>query len=478
MNDYRYILEPYSGRNSRFTCPNCEKSHQFTRYIDTETGEAIARNVGKCNRIDKCGYHYTPKQFFNDNNLNPTATKRENLLPFSRGDAVGRGVIPNYINNITFQKSLRAYEKNNFVSYLHTLFDDETVNQLIKDYNIGTSSRWNGGTTIFWQLDIKGRVRTGKLIKFDAEGHRMKYKNHWVHSIFHPDNFILKQCFFGEHLLTRFSGKTVAIVESEKTAIIASMYLPELLWLASGGANGINSEKVKVLRGREVILFPDTSATGDIFDSWNEIAKKYGFICSDFIEKNATPDDRKNGLDIADYFISPLARGDADLSAGASAKVEGRGVIALTKPEKLLNSFISKYPTIQTFINDLNLVLVNNGSGQSPSRPIASVAPTPQIPYNSPSPAAIIDSKIDTNKIITDQDLLVKSRTFKTTSGDEIELIGIRNYGFCRNWESHKKQEGYCRACILNCLHTIKINGKLQVREYSQLEVLIMQGTI
>ena len=38
------------------------------RYIDTENNNAyIADNVGKCNRLDKCGYHYTPRQYFEDN---------------------------------------------------------------------------------------------------------------------------------------------------------------------------------------------------------------------------------------------------------------------------------------------------------------------------------------------------------------------------------------------------------------------------
>ena len=33
----------------------------------------INDNVGKCNRLDKCGYHYTPHQYFTDN-----PWKREN----------------------------------------------------------------------------------------------------------------------------------------------------------------------------------------------------------------------------------------------------------------------------------------------------------------------------------------------------------------------------------------------------------------
>ena len=36
--------------------------------IDTENNNNyLSERVGKCNRLDKCGYHYTPKQYFADN---------------------------------------------------------------------------------------------------------------------------------------------------------------------------------------------------------------------------------------------------------------------------------------------------------------------------------------------------------------------------------------------------------------------------
>ena len=41
----------------------------FTRYIDTYNNIYISDIVGKCNRLDKCGYHYTPHQYFTDNPL-------------------------------------------------------------------------------------------------------------------------------------------------------------------------------------------------------------------------------------------------------------------------------------------------------------------------------------------------------------------------------------------------------------------------
>ena len=68
MNDYRYQLERYRGVSTRYTCPQCRRKHAFTRYIDTENNnQYLSDNVGKCNRLDKCGYHYTPREYFTDN---------------------------------------------------------------------------------------------------------------------------------------------------------------------------------------------------------------------------------------------------------------------------------------------------------------------------------------------------------------------------------------------------------------------------
>ena len=69
MNTYRYILEKYRGLSTRYPCPQCGIKHTFTRYIDTENNnQYISDNVGKCNRLDKCGYyHYIPRQYFTDN---------------------------------------------------------------------------------------------------------------------------------------------------------------------------------------------------------------------------------------------------------------------------------------------------------------------------------------------------------------------------------------------------------------------------
>ena len=295
MNEHRYILEPYTGRNSRHTCPQCKKPHEFSRYIDTDTGEILADNVGRCNRIDQCGYHYTPKQYFTDAGIKP----ENNTKPMP----VTKQPEPTFIPDEVFKQSLKGYEDNNLIKFLDRILGFEKAEILINLYKIGTSKRYGGGTTVFWQIDSQGNVRAGKLIKYAENGHRIHGKNNWVHSVLKLDNFNLKQCLFGEHILKHAPEAVVGLVESEKTAIVASAFIPDMVWLATGGAENLNNKEVKVLRGRNVILFPDASKDGRIYDKWKQKADEFGFNTSDLLEKETTPEQMTAGVDIADFLI-------------------------------------------------------------------------------------------------------------------------------------------------------------------------------
>ena len=81
---YRYQLEKYRGRSTRHVCPQCGRKSVFTRYIDTENNNNIYISdiVGKCNRLDKCGYHYTPHQYFTDNPWKRDNSPREDKFSF------------------------------------------------------------------------------------------------------------------------------------------------------------------------------------------------------------------------------------------------------------------------------------------------------------------------------------------------------------------------------------------------------------
>lgn len=66
MNEYRFHLQKYKP-GSKTVCPGCGRKSCFTRYID-EVGEiSFPGYVGKCDHINSCGYHYSPKEYFRDN---------------------------------------------------------------------------------------------------------------------------------------------------------------------------------------------------------------------------------------------------------------------------------------------------------------------------------------------------------------------------------------------------------------------------
>lgn len=296
MNNHRYILEPYKSLQSRFVCPNCQKRERtFSLYIDAETGEHIAQSVGRCNRESNCSYHYTPKQYFEENNIN---IENKEFVLRSRVIAQPKPKNTSYIDNSIFTKSLQGYEKNNFVQFLIKRFGKVETRKVIEKYFLGTSKHWNGAN-IFWQIDKKGRIRTGKIMLYNKETGKRTKNIHWVHSLLKIDNFELEQCFFGEHLL-KDKLKSIAIVESEKTAIISSLYLPSFIWLAVGSLTNLNNTKCEGLRGRNVVLFPDLNG----FEKWSVKAKEFGFKISDLLEKKATDEQKKQGLDIADYLLN------------------------------------------------------------------------------------------------------------------------------------------------------------------------------
>jgi hypothetical protein len=130
---------------------------------------------------------------------------------------------------------------------------------------------WNGSTVFLADRCQDGNVRAGKIMGYDAvTGHRVKEpfnQVNWVHSVRKLPDFRMKQCLFGEHLLSdtsaTMSSKPVAIVESEKTALIAALSSPTSPGLPPEGMHGcFNSEAMQVLEGREVILFPDLKGDG------------------------------------------------------------------------------------------------------------------------------------------------------------------------------------------------------------------------
>lgn len=330
-----YRLEKYSGSSSRHICPSCGHARSFVAYVN-ESGSRLPLTVGRCNRESKCGYHYKPKEFFADSaasggitgnsaqsNCRDGSDKvRLNSPSHANGNAYRQvsKKAPDSIPNSLFLETLNGYERNPLYIFLCQLFphDIAAVRETIREYMIGTFENF----TVFPRIDRIGRVRTAKLIRYDScTGKRLKSefsisslqarlkREGKLRADFETDRDI----FFGDHLLLKYPHSPVAIVESEKTAILASIckrVFPHLIWLASGSKQSLKAHRIRLIgRGRSIILYPDA----DGYQHWCAVASEASSIgmtvkVSKLVERWATEKEKLEGFDVADYLIREQMR--------------------------------------------------------------------------------------------------------------------------------------------------------------------------
>lgn len=237
-------------------------------------------------------------------------------------------------------------------------------------YRLGASRQ---GGVIFWQIDHEERVRDGKVMYYGLDCHRLKDKQHhptWISTLlrrrdpFPNSPHETSHCFFGAHLLTesyvkghteiteiteRFptshaqpvpkalsvisvisvchnksvrsersvcDKKTVCVVEAEKTAFILSERYPQYVWLAAGGLGEVQVDKFRPLRGRRVILFPDTDPEGMAYRRWYEAAQMVmqqpfwedspPIRVSTVLEQHASAEQKARKIDLVDFLFDRI----------------------------------------------------------------------------------------------------------------------------------------------------------------------------
>ncbi len=321
MNNFKYELRKGSKKES---CAGCSQK-TFVPYVDTQTGQPLAWDVGKCDRENKCRWDKKPKEHFAENPQYSSGDfkkgKKKNAPGYGFADKEPSANLqkvnkPDFIPFEQFKLTLGNYDRNAFVQFLFNLFPDcsEEIQDVLKMYFVGS---WKDGLTVFWQIDRCGKIRTGKIMRYDTltgkrqvvrtwieGGETRQLKIDWMHGKTKKD-FNLMQIFFGEHLLPKYPDKPVAIVESEKSAIIGSLCFPAFIWLATGSKQWLKTERLKRFGNRQVILYPDA----DGFELWQVIAtdaQRQGSTIkvSNLIESHATAEQKTNGYDLADYLIN------------------------------------------------------------------------------------------------------------------------------------------------------------------------------
>ena len=200
---------------------------------------------------------------------------------------------------------LERDDNNNFIQFLRTLFTPLEVHNATLKYLIGSWIDWKG-VTVFWQIDQQERVLHGKLMLYNPEtGKRVIGKDgngiiSSVRSRLKLDKVGFNQCLFGLHLVDE-TTKVIALIESEKSAIIMSLFKPEYIWMSTGGKGGFKFDFLKPIKEYKIVAFPDKG----VYDIWLEKAielNDFGFNIevSDWLEHQ---NEFATGSDLADVYI-------------------------------------------------------------------------------------------------------------------------------------------------------------------------------
>ncbi len=129
----------------------------------------------------------------------------------------------------------------------------------LKKWHVGSSS--SGGSTlltVFGHRDTSGAYVNLKHFAYTPSGGRDKERKPFY--LKNPAGKKYGQCLYGIHLLRE--GVPVVIVESEKTAVLASFFYPQFDFVPTGGASSLSKEKVKALKGKSGYVLMDADSTG------------------------------------------------------------------------------------------------------------------------------------------------------------------------------------------------------------------------
>lgn len=380
----RFRIPDYRRRMPKYTaCPDCHKL-TFAAYVDTEKGLPLPEHLGKCERVDKCGCHNRPFDYFEriggvkewerKNDVTDFRPERQDKDKAAKPLKVGKsyGFIPDEI--VTRSTHPAHWHTNPLYLWLCDYFGPEIAGTVWGRYRVGTShtytpkggSAWVG-SSIFFLIDTKGRTHWGELQQFGRDGHTKRGGRPWEPGgknkstlkaaakatmgceswyIEHDKETEMHGCLtalFGEHLLAMFPDAKIALVEAPKTALFMACLEPGTIWIATSGRDNFvekRAEYYAFLKGRTVTLFPDVGKDQKGVSNYQRWAREGAaigkivgctFLVSDILERN-TEAGVSDGWDVADLYSSYPP---AQILALAKSRWEGPDATPDTPPAQI-----------------------------------------------------------------------------------------------------------------------------------------------
>ncbi len=167
----------------------------------------------------------------------------------------------------------------------------------LKKWHVGSSSGGSAILTVFGHRDTGGAYVNLKHFAYTPSGSRDKERKPFY--LKNPAGKKYGQCLYGIHLLRE--GVPVVLVESEKTAVLASFFYPQFDFVSTGGASSLSKEKAEALKGKSGYVLVDADSTGRSLGTYRMLKKHQ----LDFTPVDLFPL-RADGYDLADALRDGL----------------------------------------------------------------------------------------------------------------------------------------------------------------------------
>lgn len=252
----------------RIECPRCQASRGYAPVVDHSQPHGYDPRRGYCHA---CGV----AQGFRGDDTIPEDVRRDMLAKW-----------------YTMTTDPAIALRNGLSAYLVNRYGVQVVRPHLERWHVGTDGI---GNAVFWYVNGDGEAITCKAVPYDAQTARRRKGDdnricwHDGHGgVRRADNLFgictgtyadgtagvvsfaqrkgfAPPCLYGEWQLSDEARRndTVLLVEAEKTAVVASLFLPDYIVVATGGAGGLTHAKAQALVGRTVLVIMDQDASGD-----------------------------------------------------------------------------------------------------------------------------------------------------------------------------------------------------------------------
>ena len=117
MSTHRFILEPYKASAPGILARTATAKDVSPSTIDTEKRIQFPDYVGRCDHEQKCGYHFTPRDYFERKPSEKEKLSEDNFRSYTFIKKV-EPKATSYIDLDIVNQSLRGYSANKLFQFL------------------------------------------------------------------------------------------------------------------------------------------------------------------------------------------------------------------------------------------------------------------------------------------------------------------------------------------------------------------------